>query len=72
MNPIRHDMIGTTTGTAARAHLLVAESGGLVTMDCPEAVMAELAFRATCVSTLMEEMFEETKKRDCFREPDEG
>jgi hypothetical protein len=72
MDPTRHDMIGTTTGAATHAHLLVAESGGLVTMESPEEVMAEVAFRATCVSTLMEKMFEELKNRDCFRETDEG
>jgi len=72
MDPLLNKLSGTTTGRATRAHLLVAESGGLVTMESPKAVMEEVAFRATHVSSLLEEMFEELKKRDSFWEPDEG
>jgi hypothetical protein len=72
MNPFVQNMSGTTTGANAHAHLLVAESGGLVTLESPEAVMAEVEFRATHVSSLLVEMFEQTKKHDCFWSPDEG
>jgi hypothetical protein len=72
MNPFLQKMGGTTTGTGSHAHLLVAESGGLVLLETPEAVMEEVEFRTTHVSSLLEEMFEESKKHDCFWEPDEG
>lgn len=72
MDPFRNNLSGTTTGTGSHAHLLVAESGGLVLMETPEAVMEEVEFRTTHVSSLLEEMFEESKKHDCFWEPDEG
>jgi hypothetical protein len=72
MNPFVQNMSGTTTGANAHAHLLVAESGGLVTLESPEAVMAEVEFRATHVSSLLVEMFEQPKKHDCFWPPDEG
>jgi len=62
---------GTTTGMCGHAHLLVAESGGLITLESPEAVMEEVEFRATHVSSLMEEMFAEAKKHD-FWELDEA
>jgi len=72
MDPFLHNkMGGTTTGTPAHAHLLVAESGGLVTMESPTAVMEEVAFRATHVSSLLEKMFEEAKKHDNFWSPEE-
>jgi hypothetical protein len=70
MNPFLQKMDGTTTGVEGHAHLLVAESGGLVTLESPEAVMAEVEFRAEHVSSLMREMFEEAGKHDCFWEPD--
>jgi len=41
-------------------------------LETPEAVMEEVEFRTTHVSSLLEEMFEESKKHDCFWEPDEG
>jgi hypothetical protein len=72
MDPLLNKMSGTTTGTGSHAHLLVAESGGLVTMESPEAVMEEVAFRATHVGSLLEAMFEEMNKHDGFWEPDEG
>jgi hypothetical protein len=72
MNPFLQKMGGTTTGTGSHAHLLVAESGGLVLLETPEAVMEEVEFRTTHVSSLLEEMFEEAKKHDNFWEPDEG
>ena len=64
MNPSLHKPGGSTTGNASHAHLLVAESGGLITLESPEAVMEEVEFRATHVSLLLTEMFEESKKRD--------
>jgi len=72
MDPLLNKMSGTTTGTGSHAHLLIAESGGLVTMESPEEVMEEVAFRATHVSSLLEEIFEELKKHDSFWGPDEG
>ena len=72
MDPFLQKMSGTTTGTGSHAHLLVAESGGLVTVESPEAVMEEVAFRATHVSSLLAEMFEEAKKHDNFWEQEES
>jgi hypothetical protein len=71
MNPFLQNMNGTTTDANAHAHLLVAESGGLVILESPEAVMAEVEFRATHVSSLLEQMFTEAGKHDCFWEPDQ-
>jgi len=48
----------------SHAHLLVTESGGLAAAESPEAVMEEVEFRATHLSSLLEEMFEEAKKHD--------
>jgi hypothetical protein len=59
-----NNLSGTVAGTVSHAHLLVAESGGLVTLESPEAIMEEVEFRATHVSSLMEEMFAETRKHD--------
>ena len=72
MDPFLKNMSGTTTGANIHAHLLVAEGGGLVTLESPEAVMAEVAFRATHVSSLLEQMFAETGKHDRAWEPDQG
>ena len=72
MNPTLNRLGGTTTGTISHAHLLVAESGGLVTLENAEAVMEEVEFRATHVSSLLAEMFEEARKHDSFWEPDEN
>jgi hypothetical protein len=72
MNPSRQILQGTATGTIQHAHLLVTESGGLVAQESSEAVMAEVAFRTTHVGSLLEEMFKETKKHDCFWPPDNG
>jgi hypothetical protein len=72
MDPFQHNLSGTTTGTAIHAHLLVAEGGGVILMESPEAVMEEVAFRATHISSLLEEMFEESQKHAGFWEPDEG
>lgn len=49
---------------AGHAHLLVSETSGMVVMESPEAVMAEVEFRATHLSSLMEEMFQESTKHD--------
>ena len=72
MNPFLQNTSGTTTGANAHAHLLVAESGGLVTLESPEAVMAEVEFRATHISSFLEQIFTEAGKHDCFWEPDQG
>ncbi len=72
MNPFLHKLGGSITGNASHAHLLVAESGGLVTLESPEAVMAEVQFRATHISSLLAEMFEESKKHDNFWELNES
>jgi len=71
MNPFLQNMGGTATGASSHAHLLVAESGGIIALESPAAVMAEVEFRTTHVSSLLEEMFEDAKKHDCFRLPDE-
>jgi len=41
-------------------------------LESPEAVMAEVEFRTTHVSSLLAEMFEESKKHDCFWSFDEA
>ena len=71
MNPSLNKLGGPITGNTSHAHLLVAESGGLVTLESPEAVMEEVEFRATHVSSLLTEMFEESKKHDNFWEVNE-
>ena len=72
MDPFLQKLSGKTAGTGPHAHLLVAESGGLIALESPEAVMEEVAFRATHVSSLLAEMFEESKRHDCFWSPAEG
>ena len=69
MDGFKHNTSGTSPVTSHHAHLLVGESGGLVLMETPEAVMEEVEFRTTHISSVLEEMFEETKKHDCFWEP---
>ena len=71
MNPFLQNVNGTPTGANAHAHLLVAESAGLVSLESPEAVMAEVEFRTTHVGSLLEEMFEEAARHDRFWSPDE-
>lgn len=70
MTPMLHKLGVTTTGSLGHAHLLVAESGGLVTLESPEAVMEEVEFRSTHVGALLEELFEETKRHEGFWEPE--
>jgi hypothetical protein len=56
-----------TSGTHApvfHAHLLAVEMNGQAGLENPEAVMEEVAFRATHISSLMEEMFETASKKD--------
>jgi hypothetical protein len=73
MNPFPQKMLGPpTVGTASHAHLLVAESGGLVTLESPEAVMEEVEFRATYIGPLLEELFAEARQHDGFWSPDQG
>lgn len=57
---------------APHAHLVVAETGGLAVMESPEEVMAEVEFRATHLSSLMEEMFEEAAKHDWWEPQETG
>ena len=64
MNPSCHIISDTTTGTSGHAHLLVAGSGGLMTPESPEAVMAEVAYRETCISSLLEKMFREDEAQN--------
>ena len=64
MTPFPEKLIQKSPGMGGHAHLLVAESGGLIAMESPEAVMEEVEFRATHLSSLMEEMFAEAKKHD--------
>lgn len=73
MTPFPNKSVGPSPspGSLEHAHLLVTEAGGLVAMESPEAVMEEIEFRATHVSSLLEKMFEETGKHDWW-EPDEG
>jgi hypothetical protein len=66
MTPNLNKLGGTMAGTSAHAHLLVAESGGRITLESPGAVMEEVEFRASHVSSLMEDMFAETRKHDCW------
>ena len=61
---MQKQIVGFTSGAGSHAHLLVAETGGIVTMESPEAVMKEVEYRATHISALMEEMFKEAGKRD--------
>jgi hypothetical protein len=73
MNPFPQKMPRPpTVSVVSHAHLLVAESGGLVTLESPEAVMDEVEFRATYIGPLLEELFAEAKKHDGFWSPDEG
>ena len=72
MNPFLQNMSGTTTGTLSHAHLLVTESGGIITPESPAAVMDEVEFRTTHVSSLLAEMFEEAKRHDNFWSFDEA
>jgi hypothetical protein len=62
MNPnLRHH-----TGTeppVCHAHLLAVEMTGTNGLETPAAVMEEVEFRATHVSSLMEEMFREASRR---------
>lgn len=48
------------------AHLLAIEMNGQKMVETPEAVMQEVEFRTTHISSLMEEMFEAAKNRDWF------
>lgn len=64
MTPFLNRTDHTATDAARHAHLLVAETGGLVTVESPAEVMEEIEFRATHLSSLMEEMFAEAMKHD--------
>ena len=66
MDPSLNKSTDTGMPPGVHAHLLVAETGGLVTLDSPAAVMAEVAFRTSHISALMEEMFEESSKHDTW------
>ena len=46
------------------AHLLAMEAGGQPVRETPREVISEVEFRATYVSSLMEEMFREAQTRN--------
>jgi len=66
MTPILNKIDVTRPDPGVHAHLLVTESGGLVALESPAAIMEEVEFRATHVSSLMEEMFKEAGKHDLW------
>jgi hypothetical protein len=68
MTPFVKSTDRPTPETATHAHLLVAETGGLIIAESPEAVMAEVEFRATHLSSLMKEMLEEAAKHELWEE----
>ena len=49
------------------AHLLAMELGGKSARETPEEVIREVVFRATHVSSLMEEMFRDTEKHNLWK-----
>jgi hypothetical protein len=63
MDPNLRKISGTETAVS-HAHLLAREMNGHGELENPAAVMAEVAFRATHISSLMEEMFETAKNKD--------
>ena len=71
MDMIEKKIAGATTGTGSHAHLLVAEMGAKAAPENPGAVMEEVEYRATQVSSLMEEMFTDAMKHTEW-ESDEG
>ena len=64
MTPMVNRIDRPATQAVIHAHLLVTEAEGRVALESPEAVMEEVEFRATHLSSLMEEMFEEARKRE--------
>jgi len=63
MAPNLHKM-SCTEPPASHAHLLAVEMNGAGGWENPEAVMEEVAFRATHISSLLAEMFEAAGKKD--------
>ena len=68
MTPFLNRPERTTFDAGSHAHLLVAETGGLVARESPEEVMAEIEFRATHLSSLMEDMFKEVMEREWWED----
>lgn len=69
MTPFLNRTDRTIAGVAEHhAHLLIAETGGMVTRESPEEVMAEVEFRATHLSSLMEDMFKEAMNREWWED----
>ena len=54
--------------SGSHAHLLIAEMGGMGDLESPEAIMAEVEYRATHLSSLMKEMLEESLRRDLWKD----
>ena len=59
------NVAGTNPGL--HAHLLAMELGGKSVRETPEEVMREVVFRATHVSSLMEEMFRDAEKHNLWK-----
>jgi hypothetical protein len=57
-------MNGKPTDTSGHAHLLVSETDGLVTLESPEAVMKEVAFRESCISSLLQDILRNEEAQD--------
>ncbi len=58
-----HKVSGTEP-TVCHAHLLAIEMSDGGGRENPEAVIAEVSFRATHISSLMEEMFKTASEKD--------
>jgi hypothetical protein len=63
MGPNLHK-VGGAEPPVCHAHLLAVETGGEGALEKPEAVIAEVSFRATHISSLMEAMFKEASEKD--------
>ena len=68
MTPLLNKMNHAAPHESFHAHLLVAEMSGPAAAESPEAVMAEVEFRATHLSSLMTEMLEESTKHDLWED----
>ena len=64
MAPSLQIMSGTGINLEQHAHLLAVEVGGQCGRETPDEVIEEVAFRATHVSSLMEEMLRDAKRHD--------
>jgi hypothetical protein len=57
-------MNGKPTDTSGHAHLLVSETDGLATLESPEAVMEEVAFRETGISSVLQDILRNEEAQD--------